>query len=107
MPYISPSLREKINPYIDTLAEAIVAEIVQDGSEMAWCGVYNYAVLRLGLLIIKGLFGSSLRYMNLALFIGVLENVKQEVYERLGRPLEDEKMASNGDVDVIEDFLKW
>lgn len=107
MPYVAQSHREKLNPFINSLAEAIVAECIHEGTELTWPGLTNYAIFRTGLLVIRGLFGTSLRYMNMALYIGVLENVKQEFYERLGRPLEDEKKAANGDVDIVEDFLAW
>ncbi len=37
-------------------------------------------------------------YSKLAVITGVLENVKQEFYRRVGEPYEDKKIRENGDI---------
>jgi hypothetical protein len=105
MPYISQSCRAKLNGRIEDLANSIVSECVEDGDEFVYAGCLNYAITRLALLVIKNLFGTGLRYWNVALLTGVFHNVNQEFYRRLASPFENKKIISNGDVDLIEDFL--
>lgn len=57
-------------------------------------GELNYAITRL----LVSFFGDIPRYADLNAAIGVLECAKQELYRRVGAPLEDRKLAENGDV---------
>jgi len=104
MPYIAQAYRDKLDPYITQLADALAAEVVDEENELAYAGLLNYAITRTSLLVIKNLFGTKLKYMNIALLTGIMENVKQEFYERLGTEVERDRRRANGDVDVIEDF---
>ena len=104
MPYIDPSSRAKLDPFIDQLADALAAEVVQEGDELKYAGKLTYVIMRLSLLVIEKIFGTKLKYMNIALLLGIMESVKLEFYERLGAEAERDKRRLNGDVDVIENF---
>ena len=104
MPYIDPSSRAKINPDIDRLADSIAAEVINEGDETAYAGKLTYTITRLSLLVIKKIFGTKLKFFNIALLPGLMEIVKLEFYERIGAEAERDKRRLNGDVDVIEDF---
>lgn len=87
MPYIKAAQRHDLDPHIEKLAEAIRS----CGDDQA--GAANYAITRLIHLLI-----GDIRYQKIALWTGVLENVKQEFYRRVASPYEDQKIQENGDV---------
>lgn len=103
MPYIDPLIRAKLNPHVDRLAEAIVKESEQSQTDFA--GLLNYASTRTALKVIKLKFG-KMRYWILAIITGVFINVVFEIYRRIGAPYEDRQIAKNGDVDIIDEFLR-
>lgn len=105
MPYIVPSVRQKIDPLIEELANSITAEAVDAGDETAFAGILNYTATRLTLLVVRALF-TRLRYWHVALIVGVFTNVKDEIYRRVGEPYENKQMRLNGDVDAIEDLME-
>jgi len=83
MPYIKPEERALIDPLIvDLLAKVPLMS----------AGEVNYTITR----IIKTF--SAPKYVNIALSVGILENVKQEFYRRYAAPYEDVKIVENGDV---------
>ena len=45
-------------------------------------------------------------YSKLAVITGVLENIKQEFYRRVGEPYEDKKIRENGDIREYVDLKK-
>lgn len=104
MPYINASVRAKLDPLIDTLAESITAEAVDTGDETAFAGMVNYTATRLTILVVRALF-TRFRYWHLALISGIFTNVKDEIYRRIGVPYEEQQCQRNGDVDVVEDLV--
>lgn len=104
IPYINASVRAKLDPLIDTLADSITAEAVDTGDETACAGMINYTATRLTLLVVRALF-IRLRYWHVALIVGIFTNVKDEIYRRIGVPYEEQQCRRNGDVDVIEDLV--
>ncbi len=105
MPYIAPKNRKNLDPAIDALAEAIVAEAKQEKYDAAFAGLLNYSVTRLTLKIIKLQFG-KIRYWIVALTTGALKNIADEFYRRLASPYEDKQIKANGDVDLYEEMLE-
>lgn len=85
MPYISQNSRERIDPYIEFLKDAVHTP-----------GDLNYAITQLSRSFLTPLPGST--YEEVALVTGVLENVKQEMYRRHASPYEDSAIERNGDV---------
>lgn len=59
-------------------------------------GELNYAITKLIVNYLPDPW--DLSYADIATVTGVLENAKQELYARLGRPYEDEKMKVHGAV---------
>lgn len=91
MPYIASEDRERLDPAIDELVQALRERAeARDG---AFEGYLNYAVTRLALGVIP-----ERRYASIARLTGVLENVKQEFYRRYAEPYEDEQIEKSGDV---------
>ena len=94
MPYIPHADRPAIDPAVDALVAAIVADA--DGTVLSddeRAGRLNYALTR----VTNRVFTMD-RYHRAALATGVLENVKQELYRRAVAPYEDAKIADNGDL---------
>lgn len=81
MPYIDPRLRDLLTPESEALP----------GSP----GELNFVITRV---IDDYLKFTGITYINLNSVIGVLECAKLELYARIARPYEDEKIAENGDV---------
>jgi len=99
MPYITASRRAQLEPALAQLKTALCS--VDDSTTTPAAenkmepGDLNYTITRLSLAFLES---RGLRYENLALITGVLENVKQELYRRAAAPYEDRKIAENGDV---------
>ena len=89
MPYVRKALRVNVDALIDELLY-----ILGQHNLMASCGILNYCISRL----VGGLFLSDPSYGRIALFTGVLENVKQEFYRRAAAPYEDGAIERNGDI---------
>jgi len=85
MPYIKQSDRERLDPRIKALADAI------DKDQRA--GELNYSITKL-FLALKG----EGRYKDYNELIGALESAKLEFYRRQVGPYEDDKVKENGDV---------
>ncbi len=85
MPYIKQSDRNRLDPKIQELADAI--NLDQRAGEL------NYSITKL-LLALKG----EGRYKDYNELIGALESAKLEFYRRQIGPYEDEKVKENGDV---------
>ena len=65
------------------------------GSDPATAGELNYMITKL---VIAFISNYGLNYETLATITGVLTNVKDELYRRVGIPYEDGKIFENGDV---------
>ena len=83
-PYIKPEARTQYDRLLHTLARRISDDP----------GALNYCVTRL----VDDLWQTRQSYKTIALVTGVLENVKQEFWDRIARPYEDKKKELNGDV---------
>jgi hypothetical protein len=105
MPYISPESRVNLDPLIDQLAEAIVAESKKSEQESAYAGLLNYTSTRLALKVIRLRFG-KMRYSIIATTTGVFKNIADEFYRRVGVPYEDKQIAKNGDVDLYLEYAE-
>ena len=92
MPYIKPEDRVWYEKTINELADALgTAENNEIMSDMA--GDMNYCISTL----IGKVMGKP-SYAKIAIITGVLENVKQEFYRRVGVPYEENKIVQNGDI---------
>ena len=60
---------------------------------MKKCGDLNYCISTL-----IGMVMDKPSYSKIAMITGVLENVKQEFYRRVGAPYEENKIVQNGDI---------
>lgn len=98
MPYIAPNSRTALDPAIDALADAIVAESRASDHDAAFAGLLNYSMTRLALKVVRLRF-NTLRYWTIALVTGVFKNAGDEFYRRAGVPYEDAQIIKNGDVD--------
>lgn len=98
MPYIKQEERDRIDPAIEEIVEAIRgADCFQSEFDRTiLVGELNYAISRILDECLSLQTIPSYAKFNAA--IGVLECVKQELYRRLAAPYEDKKMAENGDV---------
>jgi predicted HAD superfamily Cof-like phosphohydrolase len=103
MPYIKKETREKLDPKIDELVEAIVAEAQKDDPKTTFVGILNYACTTTALKTTKKLFG-QMRYWIIASLTGLFHNMADEFYRRLGAPYEEEQMKNNGDLDLYRKF---
>ena len=92
MPYIKPEDRVWYEKTINELADALgTAKNNEIMSDMA--GDMNYCISTL----IGKVMGKP-SYAKIAIITGVLENVKQEFYRRVGVPYEENKIVQNGDI---------
>jgi hypothetical protein len=92
MPYIKPEDRVWYEKTINELANALgTAKNNEIMSDMA--GDMNYCISTL----IGKVMGKP-SYAKIAIITGVLENVKQEFYRRVGVPYEENKIVQNGDI---------
>ena len=105
MPYISPRDRKKLDKAIDELAEKIVEEAKSHDYDGAFAGLLNYAVTRLTLKIIRLQFG-KIRYWIIATVRGVMNDIADEFYRRVGVPYEDKQIKKSGDVDLYKEYFE-
>lgn len=90
MPYIAEDRRRLLDPHIEGLQKALSALSLRGGSE----GDLNYSISRL----LGAAFLNESRYHTIARVTGVLANVKDEFYRRIGIPYENQAIEKNGDV---------
>jgi hypothetical protein len=92
MPYIAEERRRVLDGPIEDLQKALSKLTAGglSGSE----GDLNYAISRL----VAAKFLAEPRYYTIARVTGVLANVKDEFYRRLGIPYENVAIGKNGDV---------
>ena len=79
-------------PYL----KAEVRRELDSGRKPSSCGELNYAVTKMCVEYMAENPWTAYGTMNNV--VGVLENVKLEMYRRLLAPFEDSKLAENGDV---------
>jgi len=96
MPYIKHEDRDKIDPLIDALVDAIKGHcddagmLTESGDNLD--GILNYCFFR----ICTNMYPASYHWYNR--MIGMMECCKLELYRRVVSKYEDEKINSNGDV---------
>jgi hypothetical protein len=101
MPYIHQKRREVFDPYINIIVEnlGVTTEYQDNGfislKDNAAKGELNYIIYKI---VKKYLDKHGVQYHRLNDFIGVLECCKQEIYQRIARPYEDNCIDKNGDV---------
>lgn len=109
MPYIKEDRRANLDECIESLVSCLKSNIPNDNDKNPWSnpqnrdisnaefldigGDVNYCFSR----ILGGLMG-PVSYSKIALITGVLENIKQEFYRRIGVSLENKKIIENGDI---------
>jgi hypothetical protein len=93
MPYIDQESRGVIDESLDKLIEQIRDTAAYEGEPYA--GYLNYCITR----VILGLVNPGMRYADIAMICGVLDNVSKEFYRRHAVPCEDCKIIENGDVE--------
>lgn len=103
MPYIQEKRRQNLDKEINQLVVSLKTNLENvdnpfgkslDNNElMQLLGDLNYCVSRL----ISSLMG-DVSYTKIAMITGVLENIKQEYYRRVGQNYEDKKILENGDI---------
>lgn len=85
MPYINPNRRQQLDPLLNEL-----------GSRVKNVGELNYAICRLGVLLMKQLPHGG--YASLSAVRGAMIDASDEFWRRLGIPYEELKRAENGDI---------
>ena len=94
MPYIKEEKREFLNSAVEKNVECLShGNILSNEEFLAISGEINYLFSR----TLGRLMGTT-SYAKLAIITGVLENIKQEFYRRVGEPYEDQKIRENGDI---------
>ena len=102
MPYIKEDRRNDLDNCIDTMIKCIKNNMPKSNSQdraisneqlLDVCGDINYCFSR----ILGSIMGNA-TYPKIAIITGVLENIKQEFYRRVGISLEDKKILENGDI---------
>ena len=86
MPYIKPEER-------DALSHTVMH--LENEAKTAHAGMVNYLITKL---CSAWLVEHGVSYPSIASITGILENVKQEFYQRVARTYEDAKLKENGDV---------
>ena len=87
MPYIAEERRADLDPH--------VSEVISVLRKLGWNeGDLNYTVSRL----VGAAFEEQPRYHTVARVTGVLKNVADEFYRRIGGPYENSAIEKNGDV---------
>lgn len=98
MPYIPEDERKELKHCIDYMVESIRTGR-DDETLVDLLGRINYCFTCVSLKLM-----GDVRYAKIAMISGVLENVKDEFYRRLGGKYEDQKIISEGD---IPEYKRW
>jgi hypothetical protein len=98
MPYIIEEERQELDEHIDKMADAILGikpphYPINPHNFAGFLGRINYCFSRILMIVMR-----DVSYAKVAMATGVLENIKQEFYERVARPYENRKIAENGDI---------
>lgn len=96
MPYIKEEEREELDICIDRMIECIFTNKTSLNNPhdfQNYLGRINYCFSR----VLAGLMKEP-SYNKIAMITGVLENIKQEFYRRVGVSLEEKKIRENGDI---------
>lgn len=96
MPYIIEEERQELDDSIDKMAKAIfdnMQGLTNPHNFASFLGRINYCFSRVLMKVMR-----KVSYANVAMATGVLENIKQEFYERVARKYEDDKINENGDI---------
>lgn len=93
MPYIRREYRSRLDPHIEKLAGEINKIAKESGEEGDFAGLLNYTCTKLAIKVMP-----ARRYKWIAMIVGVLKNIADEFYRRIGIPYEDEQIKKNGDV---------
>ena len=108
MPYIKEENRHQLDHCIDRMVECLKGNVTPNPDNphsnpykqnltneefLSVCGDINYTFSR----ILAGLMDNA-SYPKIAIITGVLENIKQEFYRRIGVSLEEKKIRENGDI---------
>lgn len=104
MPYISENRRKNLDSCINEIVLCLKRNIDENKSPfhienisneefLSIVGDINYTFSR----IVSSLM-CDVSYSKIAMITGVLENIKQEYYRRIGCPYEDKKIVENGDI---------
>ena len=94
MPYIGKTIRPSFDEYIEKLVGEVISKSPND-TDVA--GNLNYCITRLVLGVILKKFG-KIRYWMSPMIRGVLKDVGDEMYDRIFRRYEDQKIVENGDI---------
>jgi hypothetical protein len=86
-------LRGNVPPNLDNSNSNRHKEKLTNEEFLSIIGDINYTFSR----ILSGTMGDA-SYSKIAMITGVLENIKQEFYRRVGVSLEDKKIIENGDI---------
>jgi hypothetical protein len=98
MPYIKQAKREVLDPYIDSVVEAMKIIDAKDGD-------YNYFITRI---LLAGFeLGSKPSYTKINTIVGILGCVETEINRRITGKYEDRKAFENEDVQEYAEFDKW
>lgn len=96
MPYIKEEERLELDSCIDQMIVCIIdnkTSLNNPHDFQNYLGRINYCFSR----VLGGLMREP-SYNKVAMITGVLENIKQEFYRRVGEPYEDLKIQQNGDI---------
>jgi hypothetical protein len=96
MPYIKEEERQELDVCINNMIDCIYNNKISLNNPhdfQNYLGRINYCFSR----VLSGLMKEP-SYNKVAMITGVLENIKQEFYRRIGVSLEERKIRENGDI---------
>jgi hypothetical protein len=97
MPYIRSEDREKVDPFIDELADQIILACKDKRDVYAFAGLVNYSFTVLIRKVVRSLF-EKWDYHKIALVSGIIHTMADEFYRRIAQEYEEVKRNENGDV---------
>ncbi|MDZ4786813.1 MAG: hypothetical protein SGJ02_12135 [bacterium] len=91
MPYIKRESRKQYQNSVSEIARLVPLDAMERPGHM------NYIVS----LLIEKVYGKNMRYAQHNEVVGVLNCIQQEFYRRKTVPYEDQKIESEGDLDIV------
>lgn len=99
MPYVTQDQRDIIDPALEAVVSKVMkaSELGSGLGKETRQGPLNYTITRL-LLNVLDIDADHVRSHDMDRFKGILSNVADEFYRRLGGPYEDLALIKNGDI---------
>lgn len=97
MSYINSTTRQKIDPQIEILAQAVAKNSREGSSEYSSAANLSYTICKLLARVLK-LTSREINQNSVAVFTGALETARSEFNRRVVVPFFDKQKSLNGEV---------